>query len=306
LGKAVHELIIIGGGPAALTAAVYAARKRIDALLLSKELGGQPITTVGIENYMGYQYIEGPELMQKFEEQVKQFPLEQKIGQEVVALSRLDAGFEVKTDKGESYQAKAVIIATGKRPSSLNVPGEERLRGRGVTYCAICDGPLFAGEKVAVIGGGNSALEAADDMVKIAEHIYLVSLTPLTGDQILIDKVKDAPNLSIFVEHEVVEIEGSSRVEGIAIRDLKTGEQKKLEVGGVFVEIGLIPNSELARDITKLNKLGEIEVNCACQTGIPGLFAAGDVTDVPEKQIVVAAGEGAKAALQAHRYLQRL
>jgi alkyl hydroperoxide reductase subunit F len=302
----VHELIIIGGGPAALTAAVYAARKRIDALLLSKELGGQPVTTVGIENYMGYQYIEGPELMQKFEEQVKQFPLEQKIGQEVVALSRLDAGFEVKTDKGESYQAKAVIIATGKRPSSLNVPGEERLRGRGVTYCAICDGPLFAGEKVAIIGGGNSALEAADDMVKIAEHIYLVSLTPLTGDQILIDRVKEAPNLSIFVKHELVEIEGSSRVEGITIRDFKTGEQKKLEVGGVFVEIGLIPNSELARDVTKLNKSGEIEVNCACQTGIPGLFAAGDVTDVPEKQIVVAAGEGAKAALQARRYLQRL
>jgi alkyl hydroperoxide reductase subunit F len=244
--------------------------------------------------------------MQKFEEQVKQFPLEQKIGQEVVALSRLDAGFEARTDKGESYQAKAVIVATGKRPRSLNVPGEERLRGRGVTYCAICDGPLFAGAKVAVIGGGNSALEAADDMVKIAEHVYLVSLTPLTGDQILIDRAKDASNLSVYLEHEVLEIEGSSRVEGIVIRDLKTGEQKKLEVGGVFVEIGLIPNSELVRGITELNKSGEIEVNCACETGIPGLFAAGDVTDIPAKQIVVAAGEGAKAALQAHKYLQRL
>ena len=300
------ELIIIGGGPAALTAAVYAARKRIDTLLLSKELGGQPLTTLGIENYMGYQYIEGPELMQKFEEQMKQFPLEQKIGPAVIALSRLDGGFEVKTDNGESYQAKAVIIATGKRPRSLNVPGEERLRGRGVTYCAICDGPLFAGEKVAVIGGGNSALEAVDDMVKIAEHVHLVSLTPLTGDQIVIDRVIGAANLSVFLEHEVVEIESSSRVEGIAIRDLKTGEQKKLKVGGVFIEIGLIPNSELAKGITKLNKLGEIEVNCACATGIPGLYAAGDVTDVPEKQIVVAAGEGAKAALQARRYLQRL
>jgi alkyl hydroperoxide reductase subunit F len=306
LGEAVRELIIIGGGPAAMTAAVYAARKRIDTLLLSKELGGQPLNTLGVENYMGYQYIQGPELMQKFEEQVKQFPLEQKIGQEVVALSRLDAGFEARTDKGESYQAKAVIVATGKRPRSLNVPGEERLRGRGVTYCAICDGPLFAGAKVAVIGGGNSALEAADDMLKIAQHVYLVSLTPLTGDQILIDRAKDASNLSVFLEHEVLEIEGSSRVEGIVIRDLKTGEQKKLEVGGVFVEIGLIPNSELARGITELNKSGEIEVNCACETGIPGLFAAGDVTDIPAKQIVVAAGEGAKAALQAHKYLQRL
>jgi len=299
-------LIIIGAGPAGMTAAVYAARKRIDTLLLSKELGGQPLTTTGIENYMGYQYIEGPELMQKFEEQVAQFPLEQRMGQGVVALSRLDAGFEVRADQGESYQGKAVIIATGKRPRPLNVPGEEGLRGRGVTYCAICDGPLFASMKVAVIGGGNSALEAADDMVKIAEHVYLVSLTPLTGDQILTDRVRDASNLSLFLEHEVVEIDGSSRVEAIKIRDLKTGEVKRLEVGGIFVEIGLIPNSELVNGLAHLNSIGEIEVNCANETNIPGLFAAGDVTNVPEKQIVVAAGEGAKAALRAHRYLQRL
>lgn len=301
-----YELIIVGGGPAGMTAAVYAARKRIDALLLTKDIGGQVLTTAGIENYMGYQFIEGPELMDKFEEQVKQFPLEQKIGQGVVALSRLNAGFEVRTDKGESYQAKAVIIATGKRPRPLNVSGEEQLRGRGVTYCAICDGPLFAGQKVAVIGGGNSALEAADDMVKIAEYVYLVSLTPFTGDKILVDKVKDASKLTVFLEHEVVTIDGSNRVEGIAIRDMKSGEEKKLEVGGVFVEIGLIPNSELTQGIAKLNKLGEIEVNYANETGIPGLFAAGDVTNVPEKQIVVAAGEGAKAALQAQKYLQRL
>ncbi len=301
-----HELIIIGGGPAGMTAAVYAARKRVDALLLSKDIGGQVLTTTGVENYMGYQYIEGLELMQKFEEQVKQFPLEQKIGQGVAGLSQLDAGFDVRTDNGESHQAKAVIVATGKRPRPLNVPGEQQLRGRGVTYCAICDGPLFTGQKVAVIGGGNSALEAADDMVKIAQYVYLVSLTPLTGDQILIDRVKDASNLTAFLEHEVVAIEGESRVEAIAIRDLKSGEEKRLEVGGIFIEIGLIPNSELAREIARLNNLGEIEVNCATETGVPGLFAAGDVTNVVEKQIVVAAGEGAKAALQAHKYIQRL
>jgi alkyl hydroperoxide reductase subunit F len=159
---------------------------------------------------------------------------------------------------------------------------------------------------VAVIGGGNSALEAADDMVKIAEHVYLVSLTPLTGDQILIDKLKDASNLTVFLEQQVLSIEGATRVEGITIRDLKTSAEKKLEVGGIFVEIGLIPNSEFAKDIAKLNKLGEVEVNSACETRVPGLFAAGDVTNVVEKQIVVAAGEGAKAALQAHKYLQRL
>ncbi len=302
-----HELIIVGAGPAGMTAAVYASRKKINTLLLSKDLGGQPLWTAGIENYMGYQFIEGPELMQKFEEQVKQFLVEQKIGQGVVALSQIDGGFEIRTDKDENYQAKAVIIASGKRSRQLNVPGEDKLKGRGVTYCATCDGPLFAGDKVAVIGGGNSALEAADDMVKIAEHVYLVSITPLTGDQILIDKLRDASNLiTIFLEHEVVAIEGSSRVEGIRIRDSKSGEERKIDVGAVFVEIGLIPNSEFAKGMTKLNELDEIEVNCACETGVPGLFAAGDVTSVPEKQIVVAAGEGAKAALGAHRYLQRL
>jgi len=301
-----YELIIVGAGPAGMTAAVYAARKRINTLLLSKDLGGQPLWTAGIENYMGFQFIEGPELMLKFEEQVKQFPIEQEIGQGAVALSRGDGEFEIRTDKDESYQAKAVIIASGKRPRQLNVPGEDNLKGRGVSYCAICDGPLFADEMVAVIGGGNSALEAADDMVKIAEHVYLVSTTPLTGDQILIDRAKDAASLTIFLEHEVMAIEGSSRVEGIRIRDLKSGEERKIDVGAVFVEIGLIPNSAFAKGITKLNEFDEIEVNCACETGMLGLYAAGDVTNVPEKQIVVAAGEGAKAALGAHHYLQRL
>ena len=301
-----YDLIIIGAGPAGMTAAVYAARKRLNAMLLSKDLGGQVLWTTGVENYMGYQFIEGFELIQKFEEQVKQFPVEQKIGQGVASLSRLDGGFEIKTENGETYQAKAVIIAAGKRPRQLNVPGEEKLKGRGVTYCATCDGPLFTGEKVAVIGGGNSALEAADDMLKIAEHVHLISLTPLTGDQILIDKMKDDPKLTILTEHTVVEIKGASSVEGVKIRDLKSGEEKNIEARAVFIEIGLIPNSEFAKDITRLNKLGEIEINCSCETGTAGLFASGDVTNVPEKQIVVAAGEGAKAALQAHRYLQRL
>lgn len=303
-----HELIIVGAGPAGMTAAVYAARKRLNTLLISDDIGGQPLTTVGIENYMGYQFVEGPELMQKFEEQVRQFPSDVKVqvGQNAESLSRIDGGFEVKTDKGEIHRVKAVIFATGKRPRKLNVPGEKEFLGRGVTYCAICDGPLFAGERVAVIGGGNSALEAAEDMIKIAEHVYLISLTPLTGDQILIDKVTDASNLTVFLEHEVLEIRGKKRVEGLRIRDLKSKQQRELDVGGVFIEIGLIPNSEAIKAITTLNRIGEVEVNCANETGVPGLFAAGDVTNVPEKQIVVAAGEGAKAALQSHRYLQRL
>jgi alkyl hydroperoxide reductase subunit F len=244
--------------------------------------------------------------MQKFQEQVRQFPLDMKTGRRVSKLFAIDGGFEVRTDRGETYWAKAVIVATGKRPRQLNVPGEQELLGRGVTYCAICDGPLFADVKVAVIGGGNSALEAVDDMVKIADHVYLISLTPLTGDQILIDKVKSASNLTIFLEHEVLEIKGKNSVEGIKIRDLKSKKEKVLEVGGIFVEIGLMPNSELVKELVTLNRLGEIEVNCGNETGVPGFFAAGDVTSVPDKQIVVAAGEGAKAALQAHRYIQRL
>ncbi len=305
-GHTLYDLIIIGAGPAGMTAAVYAARKKMNALLLSKDHGGQLLWTSGIENYMGFQFIEGFELMQKFEEQVKQFPLEQRIGQGAVSLAQVDGGFEIGTDASESYQARAVIIATGKRPRQLGVPGEEELKGRGVTYCATCDGPLFAGDKVAVIGGGNSALEAADDMIKIAEHVHLISLTGLDGDQIIIDRVKDAANVTILVEHTVSEIHGSGRVEGITTKDLRTGEQSRLDVGAVFIEIGLIPNSEFAKGISRRNELDEIEVDQGCEMGVPGLFAAGDVTNVPEKQIVVAAGEGAKAALRAQRYLQRL
>jgi len=291
-----------------MTAAVYAARKKLNTLLLSYDIGGQGLTTWLVENYMGYQFIEGRELMQKFDEQVKQFPTDVKVevSRRAERLSRVDGGFEVRADSGETYQAKAVILATGKRPRQLNVPGEKELLGRGVTYCAICDGPLFADVKVAVIGGGNSALEAVDDMVKIADHVYLVSLTPLTGDQILIDKAKSANNLTIFLEYEVLEINGESRVEGIKIRDLQSKQEKELDVGGVFVEIGLIPNSDLVKELVTLNRLAEVEVNCGNETGAPGFFAAGDVTSVPDKQIVIAAGEGAKAALQAHRYLQRL
>lgn len=289
-----------------MTAAVYAARKKLDTVLVSKDVGGQVNWTLGIENYMGYQFIEGPELIRRFEEQVKQFPLRMELGNAITSIIRVDGGFEVRPESGKAFQSRAVIVATGKRPRPLNVPGEDRLVGRGVTYCAVCDGPLFAGMRVAVIGGGNSALEAADDMLKIAEHIYLVSLTQLTGDAVLVDRVKAGRNITMFLEHEVLEVLGDSMVGGLRIRDLKSGEQKELEVSGIFVEIGLIPNSDLVKGLVELNQFGEIRVNCRNETSVPGLFAAGDVTDVPEKQIAVAVGEGAKAALQAHRYLQRL
>ena len=301
-----HELIIIGGGPAGLAATVYAARKQLKILLVSVDIGGQMSLTLDIENYLGYQFIEGPELIDKFQTQVNQFPIDQKIGDKVSRLEKTDGGFEVTTEAGDKYQAKAVILATGKRPRRLNIPGETEFTGRGVSYCAICDGPVFSGQRVAVVGGGNSALEAALDLVKITEYVDLVSLTTLTGDAILINKLADAKNLSIFTEHQTEKIEGEIFVNGVLIKDLKSSESKRLDVTGIFIEIGLVPNSEAVKGLIELNKLGEIPVTCACETTIPGLYAAGDVTSIPEKQIIVAAGEGAKAALQAHRYLQRL
>ena len=301
-----YELMVIGGGPAGLAASVYAARKRLKTLLVSGDIGGQVNWTLGVENYLGYQFIEGPELIDKFHSQVSQFPIDQKIGNKVSRLEKIAGGFEATSEAGDKYQAEAVILATGKKPRQLNVPGEAEFTGRGVTYCAICDGPVFAGQRVAVIGGGNSALEAALDMVKIAEHVDLVSLTPLTGDPVLIEQVKGARNVAIFTEYQTEEVEGQDFVKGIRVKDLKSGEEKRRDVTGVFIEIGLVPNSDPVRGLIELNRWGEVPVNCSGETSIPGLYAAGDVTNVPEKQIVVAAGEGAKAALQAHRYLQRL
>lgn len=301
-----YDLMIVGGGPAGMTAAVYAARKRLDTLLLAQDLGGQAGRTAGIENYMGYQYIDGPELMQKFEEQVRQFPLKQVIGQEAVRLSRVGSAFEVVTASGERFQARAAIIATGKRPRQLGVPGEERLLGRGVSYCVVCDGPLFSKQDVVVAGGGNSALEAALDMVKVANRIYLVTNHSLTGDAILVERLHQASKVAVLLEHDIVGIDGDGVVESVTVKDRSTGQERLLPASGVFVEIGLIPNSEFAAGLVRLNELGEIQINCCCETGVPGLFAAGDVTSVPEKQIVVAAGEGAKAALQAHHYLRLL
>ncbi len=301
-----YDLMVIGGGPAGLAASVYAARKQLNMLLITVDIGGQINTTLGIENYLGYQFIEGPDLIGKFQTQVDQFPIDQKIGHKVSRLEKIDGGFEAVTESGDKYQAKAVILATGKRPRKLNVPGEAELAGRGVTYCAICDGPIFTGQRVVVVGGGNSALEAALDMVKIAEHVDLVSLTPLTGDLVLADQLKDAKNLSVFIGYQTEKIEGQDFVTAMVIKDLKSGQKKRLEVTGIFIEIGLEPNSAPVKDLIKLNKWREVPVNRYCETEVPGLFAAGDVTDVPEKQIIIAAGEGAKAALTAHRYLQRL
>ncbi len=301
-----YDMMIIGGGPAGLSASVYAARKQLKTLLISLDIGGQINTTLGIENYLGYQFIEGPDLIDRFNSQVSKYPIEQKIGLRVAKLEKIKSGFQAVTEDGEKYRSKAVVFAAGKKPRKLNVPGEAEFTGKGVSYCAICDGPVFSGQRVAVVGGGNSALEAVLDLVKIAEHVDMVSLIQLTGDKVLIDQLKDAKNLDIYLEYQAERIEGHDFVTGMVIKDLKSQKGKRLNVSGIFIEIGLVPNSEPLKDLIELNKWGEVPISCSGETKVPGLYSAGDVTDVPEKQIVVAAGEGAKAALQAHHYLQRL
>lgn len=300
-----HDLLIIGGGPAGMSAAIYAARKKLDTILLARDIGGQVNLTLPISDYR-YQIVEGTDLLHRFEEEMQRFPVQQQVGEEARRLSRKDGGFEVTTESGATVQAKAVIIATGKRPRPLNVPGEERLVARGVSYCATCDGPLFADMKVAVIGGSGSALGAADEMTRIASHVYLVAPGELSGDSVIISRLKSAKNLTIFTGHEVMEIKGQQMVEGLRLRERTSGRETGLEVGGIIVEIGLEPASGLARDLVAINERGEIMIDCNNATSMPGVLAAGDVTNVAEKQLVIALGEGAKAALQASRYLQRL
>lgn len=279
-----------------MTAAVYTARKRLKVLMLTKEFGGQPMWTMDIENYMGYQFITGPELMDKFDEQVRRFPIAIQY-EEVTDLSQnTDGTFTVISDSGE-YQAQAVIIASGKRPRRLEVPGEAEFTGRGVSYCATCDGPLFTGKNVAVIGGGNSALQAAIEVSGVAAKVYLISLHGYTAEPIVIEKLKELAQPVIeFSGYTTTEVKGTQAVETLIITNNETKEQTELTVQGVFVEIGLLPNTEYCQGILNFNNYREVVTDCRARTNIPGLFAAGDVTNGPDKQIVIAAGDGAKAA----------
>ena len=298
-----YDVIIIGGGPAGLSAAVYAARKVLKTLLVSKDIGGQVAWTYDVDNYLGFSQVDTADLIAKFEEHVEKYGVEKLVGVGVKALELTGKIKKVITDDGKTYLTKTLIIATGKRPRPLNVPREKELIGMGVTYCSTCDAPLFADLDVAVMGGGNSALEAAIDLMKVARKVYMVSLTPLTGDEIIRDKVISSLKVEIFIKYKALRIEGESTVDGIEIESLETGEKKKLDVQGIMVEIGLLPNSELVLDTMEINRIGEIVIDSRCRTGVSGIFACGDVTDVPYKQVIVAAGEGAKAALSAYDYI---
>lgn len=298
-----YDVIIVGGGPAGLSAAVYAARKLMKTILISKNIGGQVTDTFDIENYLGFSEIETADLIGRFEEHVLKYGVTKLVGPEVASLDLTGKIKKIFLDDGTIYLSRTVILAMGKRPRMLNVPGEAELLGKGVAYCSTCDAPLFAGMDTAVVGGGNSALEAALDLAKVAKKVYLISLTPLTGDPILVDKVRSSGQIEVFTEHSTSRIVGSKVVEGIEIQSLDDKKPKRLDLQGVFIEIGLLPNSDLVVDTLNVNRTGEIIIDCSCRTGMAGVFAAGDVTDVPFKQVIVAAGEGAKAALSAYNYL---
>lgn len=300
-----YDLAILGGGPAAMTAALYAARKILNTLLLAKEIGGQMMLTTEIENYIGFQQITGAELTGRFYKHMSHFEgVEKRIGESVTGIRVLEKVFEVSTNTNGLYQARTVIIATGKRSRPLGVPGEKELAGRGISYCSTCDAPLFGGREVAVIGGGNSAVQAAIDLLPIATEISIVNFAPnWQADPILLERIENSKKVVSYLGWEVLKVLGEKRVSGIVIRNRESGEVKELPVEGIFAEIGLIPNSEFAKGVVDLNKNGEIVVDCYCRTSVPGIFAAGDVTTVPAKQIIVACGEGAKAALSAYDYL---
>jgi thioredoxin-disulfide reductase len=297
------DLIIIGAGPGGITAAVYAARKKLDFAVITKDIGGQTARSGDIENYTGYQFITGPDLAQKFREHLQNFKFDLLEGVEVIRVEKGDNFFSVETSDGKKLTARTLIIASGKRPRYLQVPGEDKYKNRGVSYCATCDGPLFADKVVAVIGGRNSALDAVLQMIRIASKVYMINITEkLEGDPVMREKVMSSSKVEIFNKSKVLEIRGEKFVSGIKIEI--DGKVRELEVEGVFVEIGLVPNSDFI-DFVDKNQKGEIIINCAAETSVPGLFAAGDVSSVPEKQIVIAAGEGAKTALAAFSYLSK-
>jgi len=296
-----YELIIIGAGPAGITAAIYAARKRMDFLMLTTNIGGQVIVSPGIENYTGFQYISGAELTAKFQEHLDRYKFALKM-EEVQKVNMEGDLFRVRTKAG-TYIGKTVIVVTGRKSKELKIPGEAEFKNRGVSYCAICDGPFFQDLDIAVVGGGNSALEAVLQLVKIAKSIYLIERGPiLKADTVLAEKAKVSDKVRILTSAQVIEIFGDKLVTGIKVQ--RSGSETLLPVQGVFVEIGSIPNSDMV-DFAARNAWDEIIVNCRCETNIQGLFAAGDVTDAPEKQIIIAAGDGCKAAISAFRYISQ-
>ena len=304
------DVLIVGGGPAGAAAAVYAARKGIRVGVAAERFGGQVNDTMAIENYISVLETDGPKMAAAMEAQVRHYEVDimnLQRATKVVPASTPGGLTQVHMANGAVLSARSVILSTGARWRNVNVPGEEQYKNKGVAYCPHCDGPLFKGKRVAVIGGGNSGVEAAIDLAGLVEHVSLVEFADaLKADAVLVSKLKSLPNVSIHVNAQTTEITGDGqKVNGLSYKDRTTQAVHHIELAGVFVQIGLVPNTEFLKDTVELSKFGEIVVDAKCHTNLPGVFAAGDVTTVPYKQIVIAAGEGAKAALSAFDYLIR-
>ena len=296
------DAIIIGAGPAGMAAAVYMAREKLDFIVISKNIGGQTLWSAEVGNYLGFQLLPGDELVKKFEEHVASYNVNVQEGEEVKSIEKLDKGFKVITDKSE-YETLTVLVATGEKHRKLNVPGEEEFYGKGVTYCATCDAPLFDGKDVAVVGGGNSAMEAALFAAKYSPKIYILNINPeLEGDDMLIERIKRDQKIEVIPNAATQEILGNKFVTSLKYN--QEGEEKEIKVNGIFIEVGLIPVSDFI-DIVKKDEWKQIEVDKNNMTDLEGIWAAGDVTDVTEKQIAVAVGEGSKAAIQLIKYVEK-
>ncbi len=298
-----YDVIIIGGGPAGMNAAMYAARKEMRAAVITTDFGGQILLTSEIENYLGFPSISGFELSDKMEAHVRQYPVDFETAQ-VERLERLEDGsFAAHLDDGQEYRGKACIVTAGKRSRTLDIPGEASFTGRGVSYCATCDGPFYRNKTVAVVGGGDSAVQAAIELAAICPKVYLVVRSRIRAQEILIKRMKEHENIEVLLGYAPEAIEGTKKVESVLVKNRESGEERTLAVDGCFVEAGGIPNSGFLPAETALNRAGEIVTDKSGRTNVPGLFAAGDVTDNPYKQVIIAAGEGAAAALAAHEYL---
>jgi alkyl hydroperoxide reductase subunit F len=300
------DVLVVGGGPAGAAAAVYAARKGIRTGVVAERFGGQVLDTMAIENYISVLETEGPKFGVALEQHVKAYEVDIMNLQRA---SRLVPGrsIQVELASGAVLKSKTVILSTGARWRQINVPGEDEYRNRGVAYCPHCDGPLFKGKRVAVIGGGNSGVEAAIDLAGIVGHVTLIEFgDALRADEVLQRKLRSLPNVTIIASAQTTEIHGDGkRVTGLSYKDRASGDAHRVELEGVFIQIGLVPNTEWLKGTVELSKHGEIVVDARGQTSVPGVFAAGDATTVPYKQIIIAAGEGAKAALAAFDHLIR-
>jgi NADH-dependent peroxiredoxin subunit F len=309
-GRARYDVLIVGGGPAGAAAAIYAARKGIRTGVVAERFGGQTLDTLGIENFISVQETEGPKFAAALEAHVRAYDVDIMNGQRVTALepSATPGGeISVKLANGAELKSRSVILATGARWKNVNVPGEAEYRTKGVAYCPHCDGPFFKGKKVAVIGGGNSGVEAAIDLAGVVAHVTLLEFAnELKADAVLVNKLRSLPNVSIHTSAQTTQVTGDGhKVNGLRYKDRISGEESTVELAGVFVQIGLVPNTDWLKGTVELSKYGEIIIDARCETSLPGVFAAGDVTTVPFKQIIIATGEGAKAALSAFDHLIR-